>query len=1016
MQTRTWVTILIIVITSACGGGGGGGGGKSTSPPLEPEAFFAEVVRKPFGSTQRDCAVSLSNNQGTVGDIVRIANVPPEMMDHATIRVISGSSDGEPSYGLALLRNVPGEEGSLEFSVPINPNGDLDGGTVELELGDGVRYCQRQSFVIQALPEANPAAASALADTLENWLEAVIEIYGQDPQTIRNTQLRDLDESLYLLKLYQIMFEGGPEAIIPTLRDAAADDDLLAERLLTAIDLEGAFAEQLTQFAMLPPLTLTQQAGQAETRTRQLRNDSASCEITLPSLSYDFAGADDIAPVMRIANSQAVANEVFSSINTAAGSIGLIPHPAVKAAAGIVGAAGLALQTSYGIVTDLLPSNWGTLTFTVTPTLWHEDRPETLLGQVTDAKAEAFSRSHNFSKDVVNHAFAAATILGGPAIGKRVPAGKVNGVSVADDLLGGVSLAIQDTMNSAIEEASDFLTVCVEKQSFGLIDVSEDRWSQANINGSAIVWTSQRDREFIGKRLGDAEIELVIRESEFGSSKKASRNVTTGRADVVSNVASISVKEPGEVITVEASRPDGAYSRDQIGIEVIPASAAVLQNTVHYDNDRVVFTLKTSTESKKYPFELRLFPTGKMLEPFDSSRDEIVKILNEGTLTINYEKDCVKPGDSIVFSATLDGFADNEQSVVWDVFGASVVDSDELSITVRAPANPGSFNVSAVATANSDVEDDVEVSVQPDCLRKILYPIAAFTTDGNGYYGTSDPDDPNPVCPTGEHDDTQSETLIVDETDIIAPPDTPEQSELWQTKQETLNSSLYHQSTRYNAIGESPNESCPSYSFSASSTGSAIFGSTAEGGLSVKLDANLQTDCKSIQDDNGDYVECAGASANTGVSGFYYLDIEEETTLRLSGSLQCSNLDGYIILTPVTATVSRFRNGQPVEPSDDNPTGVFDEEGSPRSPQLVNAVCEDPNELIIIDETFTLAGAEAGHTDLVVISLLGNFLITPGIIDKEGYGMPDISQIEPPKEGSYTGGGIIELELQLETK
>lgn len=1014
MKMSRCTTVLLPLILAACGGGGVGS--SSDTNRLPPEEFFAKVVSQPFGNSQQDCGEQYASARGMPGDLIKITSIPSNMVDHATLRVISTEENGDPAYGLSLLRNVPGEENTLEFAVPINPNGNLDGGTVELELGDGERYCQRYTFVIQALPEANPEAATELANTLSNWLDEVITIYGQDPATLRNTSLKDLDTKLYLLKLYQIMFESGDDAIIPMLRRAASDEDLTVERLLTATNLQTAYAEQISQLRALPPMSFSEQA-QPATQTRKLRSGSASCEVNLPSLSYNFSGAEDIAPVMRFANSQAVANEVFGLANTAAGSIGMIPHPAIKAAANIVGAAGLVMQTSYGIVTDLLPSNWGTVTFVVNPKRWQEDRPNTLVGRVSNVEAEAFSRSHNFSKDVVNHAFAAATILGGPAIGKRLPAGKVNGVPVADDLLGGFTLAIQDTVNVVIEDTADLFTVCVTEQSFGVIDLDDERWTRADINGSAIVWASQPDWEFIGKRLGDAEIEMTIRKSEFGASGTGTQSVSTIRADVVADVGSINVKEPGEIIRVEASRPDGGYAKDQIGIEVIPASAATLQNTEYVNNEWVVFTLETTTESEQYPFDLRLYPTGPMLEPQDNSRDERVEVRNEGSLEIDYQDDCVEPSEEVVFTATLDGFAEDEQSVVWDVYGATVVDSGKLSITVRAPANPGSFTVGAVATANSKVEDELEVIVPPSCLRKILYPLASFTTDGNGYYGTSSPDDPNPVCPTGDHDDMQSEALITDESEITALPDTPPASRLWMDRQASLSSNLQHQSTRYHKLGEQPNESCRSYSFQASSTGSAAFVGTPEGELSVSLNADLQADCKEIQDDDGNYVECAQAAANTGVNGFYYLEVADApATFRLHGSLQCSNLDGYIILQPVTATISRYREGQQVVHTEEEPTGVRDEEGAPRSPQLVDVVCSSPNELIIIDETFTLAAAEQGYTDTVAISLLGNFLIMPGILQKEGYGLPDPSQAPPPQEGSYSGGGRIELQLLLEAQ
>lgn len=1012
VHVRTAFLACAAWMLAACSGGGGDGedpGIPIDEPVDDPTLFFQEVVSQPFGDTAQSCGESYGAERGMPGDLVRISGIPAAMLEHATVRVISEEADGTPAYGLALLRDT-GDANTLEFAVPINPNGDLDGGVVELELGDGETYCERHAFVIQPLPDADPDAAADLADTLTAWLDQLIALYGQDPQGFRDTAAADVDPPLLLLKAYQVMFDGDQSSIIPMLRDAAADDDLTVERLLTAIELEAAYSAALADMAMLPMPEAPSQAS-AQARSRKA---GFSCEVEIPPLSYTFSGPADLAPVMRFANARDIPNEIFGAVNNAAGSIGLIPHPAVKTAATIVGAVGLGLQTSYGILVDLLPSRWGTVTFNVDPQRWPEDRPDSLVGQVSQAEAAAFSTTHNYSKDIASVGFAAATTLGGAAVGARLPGGTVNGVNVADDLLGGVTLAFQEVTNAVIESAAEAFTVCIIAQDFGTFDVTDDQWTRAVINGNAIVWRSEPDRRFIGKNIGEAQIEMVIRKEVFGASNRGARPVTTLRADVESSPAhSLSVSEPGEIVEVSATMPDAMF-KDQIDIEIIPASAGSVQGR-RFENDQAIFLIETTQDAERYPFKLRLFPTEPGLPPAEPPRDAEVEVHNEGKVTIRYEDDCVEPDETLVFTAELDGFAPDEQSVIWDVFGATVLDSSALSLTVRTPASAGEFTVGAIASADSRVEDEIDVPVLPNCLRKVLYPLADFSTDGNGVYGGSDPDDVEPVCPPGGHDEQQSQSLITDPALIAVIPDEPAPADLWVDRLDTLAANLAHHSTRYRQLGDPPDASCPSYSFTASVSGSAEFEGTAEGELSVRFQSELHTVCENIQDDDGDYVECAAAAASAGVNGVYYIDVTEAASYTLHGYLSCSGLDGYIILNPVSATAIRFVNGtEPYEPTPEEPTGIRDALGNPRSPQLFSAACSTPDEVIFIDEYFTLAAAAEGQTDKVTIGLIGGISVIPGIIDKEGYGPPDPTQVQEPAPGEYSGGGRFELQLQLE--
>ena len=265
--------------------------------------------------------------------------------------------------------------------------------------------------------------------------------------------------------------------------------------------------------------------------------------------------------------------------------------------------------------------------------------------------------------------------------------------------------------------------------------------------------------------------------------------------------------------------------------------------------------IKTNEDREAYPFELEFVAANTTLPLGSPQRSKRVSFDVRGSLDISPDDACLLPGQTLDVSAEIKGFQPGNDGVRWSASAGSFADDAALDTVFTAPQQLGVVTLEIVSTTDGEVSDTANYTVSAQCLRKIWYPEASFSTDGNGVYGGG-PEDGSGPCPPGEHDDTQAEELLTPGERIDTPPSEPAQSRLWFDHQDGVQALLSHNSTRY----YSRDDSCGNASFSAESRGRIDYLAEGDGTLALNVDAQVQAQCQRYDNENRD-VECAGAAA-----------------------------------------------------------------------------------------------------------------------------------------------------------
>lgn len=996
--SRVWVWASALLL-SACGGGDGDSAGAVEPTVRVNNPAFAAVLSAPLGMPA-DCPLQLSADAGVPGERIVISGVPAEIGE-AAIRVIAPpQSDGELPLVDPLLLLADAPAGERHFVVPLHPTGDPEGGAVELELGDGIRACPALAFTIQPLPAAPADYVETVQGRMEAYVDRLLEVVGHDPAALlamSEEEVLPADLPLWLVKQFVSADRDGSMARLAAASSADGDD--FTERLFMAMGMETELNERIDALSAMPIAQLEPAAPSAKQGSRLWAAKNAKAgtcsgrQFDSRRLSIHSAAA--LSARMKAANGLESRLRNYGNGSILANHVALSGNSQVATGGAAVGSALFLITTATEARQAMEPKTISDFDVRSIEALWIEDRPISREAKWAGATVGADGSNFNISRAALQSLVAVLGVVPGPV-----------GLAVT-----GAGAFAPTAVNGAIDKVTENSCFQIAAPHYGPIDVSDEQWTESEVTGAFAKFDHRR---YYATDLGAGQLTVSLRSSEFGVGGIYRKRATLQAQPIQLSVSpgDVFVSEPGELVELTATVINADTSRDDFQLVAHGAVGEVVSTT----RDGTFFTvqLKTNEDREAYPFELEFVASNTTLPLGSAQRSTRVEFDVRGSLDISPNDACLLPGQTLEVSAEIKGFKPGNDGVRWSASAGNFADDEALETVFTAPQTLGVVTVEIVSTEDAEVSDSVSYTIGEQCLRKIWYPQTSFSTDGDGIYGGG-PEDGSGPCPPGEHDERQTRELVTPSERVDTPPAEPAQSRLWFDFSDGVQALLTHQSTRYYTRGEN-NQTCASAAFSAESRGQTDYIAKGDGTLIMDFDAQVSSECQRYDNDNQDVV-CSDAAAVAGAFGQYILAVDDQpATYRLTGSLQCGAMDGYIILTPFTVTVARYVDGQPYQPQQGQ-TGVRDAQGNPRSPQLINVSCSQANELLFIDETFTLDAAESGQTDQVFLPLTGSVLVTPDVIEKDHFGPPNpFDPIEEPAPGDYSGQVELEFEIRLEAQ
>ena len=990
--TLTLATCLASTLI-ACGGGSSGGG-SATEPPATGEVLR---VLSPLG-TETPCPnLQFSTLSASVGDTLSVSGIPVSMSAPG-LRIIA--ADNPDIVTPAFFQMREGNE-DWQFQLPMHPATPLEGGQVLIEIGDGSNHCPSQSFTIAALPDAPADYAQRVQSALTSWVEAAASQLGFDPDQLRNADTSQLDGMAAVMRMLLDMASdpSAPGSIKALADDAAADPDELLERFLLSLNLEQRLLEDAALLNQTTPAVQSlYQPGEPVPRAIT-RNDEGPVYRNGGNCSggFQFPGATkpditsifDLAPAMKAAKSRTI-KAVAAHSATATNYAGTAQWNKAAPVGNIL----FVVSTVEEALNAAQPQVFSQ--FIVTgDTQLTEDR---LASNPAEWKAEIAAKGVDFNLERA----AAQTIIQGLGL---IP-GPVG------TALSATTFAYSNEVNAEIDRVTKDSCFRVKAPEYGPFDATYEDFTEAEVIGNAISLVDHH--RYLPSDLGAATLEVKIKGEAFGTDSSAKKPLTVNvNPQILSLLPSTArIADAGDPVEIAATIANSEAEPANFAVDVVGGTSRGEVTQLRIENDFLIATIKPTTDREKYPVQVRFTSQNRTL-PEGAERFKLADIeIDLGVTLTPEDAPCLTAGDAVPLTAELKGFDEQEQEVVFSATGGSLTGETPLTATWIAPQTSGEYVVTATAKFDSEVKDESRFTVADNCLRKIWYPNGGFAIDNNGTYSSEGAD-----CPQASKGDDQSVTFS--DTDIPEPPLLPAATEFWNVRSETQSARFTHNSSRHvvdnKGNDNAADDSCSGITLSGLMDADVVYEGRADGTLAVSVDATLETTCERYS--NGD-IECSAGGGGIALGGFFYQDIDRETTVTLSGRLSCSGLEGNIGtgLAPINILVQRYENGQtPYDYSNEGNTSIKTTEGQYRSPQLFAGSCkpEQGDSSTPFQVEFVLdAPADQGATDLIVYTIAGAVQVAPAYapsINEPPSGFPT-----EPAPGQYRSAGKVELEVKLE--
>lgn len=1010
---------------------GCGGSSSSSSAPDKSDPSLQQVLSAPLGEEEVACPnLVFSPSQAVPGEPVTVTGLPEEM-DTISFRVIAKTDDGDTRVD-PLFVSVDPQTEDTRFTSPIHPSRDPQGGEVELEAGDGERHCPARTFTIQPLPSAPEDYPITVTTKLEAWVDDTLTTMGYDPQSLLNADPDSLPQARLNLWLAKQFVSSDRDKALPALAKQARDSDSnLVARYLKATGIEQAIDGAQTELSTVPDARLETRPRSQPRQALLRRNDRGTVHDKKAAVgrSVSFsptASCEEQAfdPDKMQINSTA---ELSQRIKDAKEGT-LLGSDASKKLGQNIGGTGIALNAAdsskLGGASDAL-GHVGTLHFVATSvdsaraalqpreitefdvervdTEWVEDRPGNDPIFWDGARVYAKGSSFNISKLTLQSLVAGMGMASGP-IGT---------------LAGAASAALPDAINGVIDEITQDSCVRIRAPEYGPFDVDDPKWTESRIEGSTVELTGDDHQEYKGVKIGNSTLEIALRIEPFALNLPMKERFLVNVIPVNTSLipSAVNLSEPGEDVTLgaTATNPYEDDNRDNFSASV-PSGKGVINHQAG-NGTRYTVDFRSPSDRDDYPTSVQFTAHHDRLPPGSGDRTYTVPVELGGELDINESNTCLNPGQRHSFSASLEGFADDNQTVSWQASAGSITSTGDQTADYQASGSPGSVDITATADADGSATDSISITVAENCIRKRWMPTAGIVIDGSGVYTDSKPNSNTDCGGDGSHDDDQVAKL---ELSGALPNDPNPTGDYWYDRTEDLSAQFSHGSTRY--LYDSDKERCLSVKLNGNIDASLEYASRKDGTLSASLDSELTTDC---QDFGNNMLECADSGSVMSLAGAYYLELTERRQYTLQGELSCNELEGSVAVgrpgsvlsgPGLTASVVRYAQGDRVIPEPGKGTGVETPHGNVRAPQLMNITCDQPNQVVPFEVDFVLT-APPGDTPHQVMVLFQGGIGTQSSFNGKDHIDTYLPAPTSPADftaGSHTTRADVDFSVKLE--
>lgn len=1003
-------TLCLALPLAGCGGGGGGSTPSTTTDDNDDGQTLAEVLSQPLGEKTNCPDLGFSATSGVPGDEITVTGLPEEMGE-VGLRVIAEQDDGEAVIDPLFVR-LDDNTGEISFATPVHPLDDPEGGPVQLEVGDGELHCPKQAFTINPLPEADPDYTVAVTADLERWTDRVLEKIGYDPQVLLNANPDELPKARLGVWFVKQYVSSDREDSLPNLAARARDNnnELLA-RLLKASGLEQAIDQAITDMnnttdGRLKPesrtsgnklLVRSNDPGIAKSSMTKSLSPSADCEAqAFEPDQLQIGGPADLSERIKAARQGRLFDG--STAGRMLGQASMSDYRNTGNAAGYLGAGVFVVSTVDAARQALEPQRITDFDIESVGRKWVEDRklsagdPPLVWG---GASVHAEGNEFNLSEATLESLVTALGMVPGP-VGTATTA---------------ASTYSPDGVNSVIEDLTEDSCVRIRAPQYGPIEgIDDPQWTKVE-TGPTIELVNAHNgwsQQYKGVAIGSSTLRVALKKPPFALRSPMVKDFAVNVEQVNTSLipSSVNLTAPGEMVTLAATATNSYNDRHQTDFSVSLPEGKGSLSSPGVVGDRFEVDYNTPENRDDYPTYVQ-FTANHPTLPSGSGRTYQVPVDIGGELTINERSACLNPGESMPFSAAVDGFADDNQSVSWTSSAGTISSTGDLAASYQAPGSPASVDITATADADGSVTDTVTITVSENCMRKNWWPAASIGMDGDGVYSPTQ-------CVTDNHDEEQVKKLGADN-----PPSSVQEmlnpDEYWYNRTRNLSGDLVHSSTRYHY--DDNNEQCYNVSLSGSTNSAIEYRAEADGTLGASLDSVVTIDCAPFGDSD-DSIECSAGGAGLSLSGAFHIDLEEERRFLLEGELSCSALEGKVHIgsssVGLTGAVSRFEGGEPWLPQPGTGHNIVEKpDGTVLPAQLFNVTCDQPDQVVPISVDFVLPAPPDGETHQVVIFLRGGISTRPNIEAQDDFGPPGAPTLPEPVAGSHTSKADIDFSVKL---
>lgn len=686
-----------------------GGGGNNNGPGHDPDPGDGSQWVLSASVCEKLVPVSFS---GIPTDPVALNGWPGSgPADLIVAKVRSSTSE---DWTVTLVRDFPDQPTSV--LVPLHPNGSPEGGAVTLTFGqvdanEEEFWCeQAHDFHIDPLPFVNTTTdAAATLRALRDLGETVAARYGQTLSSVRGMSPEQLPEHLYPLYFSAHLLGDASDALEAQLDDLPPDDRELLDRLLTHINFKQYLGSSDSELRVLggfidPQDLLQNSQDPAQNRAMLMAFGGGACSSV---------GVSSLSPMMSMSGWSADAlsgtsGKTMDAMATAAGVIGLIPHPAAQGVSRVGGAMLFTVQTMLEGMSKLLPSDFTEADFRHIPHFFEEDSEDS--GRWHSFEAQAASEGWRLDQAILEGVLVGVGTAGAKW-GKWMESvvGRWDGLAneFAQNL---VDMVILDGATGLVDATGETKTSFVEvaPRCWVADDFSDKKWTEVDFIAS--IQENPDDLHFGYKPLEAADGSIVVRPapSHFGGATfEVSKAVEVGPIQIIISPP-LKMVEPGEIVdftvTVDNALDTRVLIRDGLGWQLEPDMDGDGSATFRYSvpDDRSELPLRITATSLSQG-GLRGLPDAPERTGSGLLQDEDI------VLFVSPNHACLEPGESIDFkTATLLGA--DAGPVAWSAVGGTITPSGRFTA-----GNTGSATITATLLDRDNIRALARVNIMDDC-------------------------------------------------------------------------------------------------------------------------------------------------------------------------------------------------------------------------------------------------------------------------------------------------------------